>query len=523
MRILFIALGCWSLSVAAEIVTDGSMGAGLIELDGSTYRIPEAVGQRVGANVFHSFRQFDVAAGETAWFSTQGDTRAIISRVTGGVPSRIDGTIRSLAPGADWVLLNPAGVWLGGQARVEVSGGFYLATADYLELADGGRFFAAADHASRFSSAPPKAFGFLGTPRGEIALSDRARITASAVEITTDRLRLSGFATLNVNRDNPGARVAMQARAITLVDRATIFANAGTGGGAIVVTSDHFEMRDRTMLNVATFGANSAGAVDIRANTVDLAGDATINASAAANSTGAGGRIAVFADRFSMADEAWLFSGSLGAGDSGSIDVRAGRMTLADNSVIATTTFAQGKAGRLLLTVSDGLALKDQAVISGGTEGQGAGGDVVVLLTGYSADWIDARRISVASDSGLAFQQRVRAGIAFSEQIGVPIQPALFATGGVPGRAWVKRLAAGKPRWDDALMDAEILVACGGGSGKTNRLSILGRKGLVEALYGFSSAPSRAEESFAGTGSRLPPFSREPLNKTWVPEKSPPE
>ena len=66
----------------------------------------------------------------------------ILSQVTGGSPSSIDGTIRSQIPGAHLYLLNPSGVMFGPNTSLDVSGSFHVSTADYLWLADGVAFSA---------------------------------------------------------------------------------------------------------------------------------------------------------------------------------------------------------------------------------------------------------------------------------------------------------------------------------------------------------------------------------------------
>jgi cytochrome c peroxidase len=70
-------------------------------------------GVNVGGNLFHSFQYFSVAVGETALFTTTTPgINNVISRVTGGYPSFIDGTIRlQAASGApNFFLINPNGV-----------------------------------------------------------------------------------------------------------------------------------------------------------------------------------------------------------------------------------------------------------------------------------------------------------------------------------------------------------------------------------------------------------------------------
>src|SRR4029077_13044373 len=85
----------------------------------------------------------------------------ILSRVTGGYPSSIDGTIRSQIPRANFYLLNPSGVMFGPNASLDVSGSFHVSTADYLRLADGATFSAHPSVPTVLSVAPPVAFGFL--------------------------------------------------------------------------------------------------------------------------------------------------------------------------------------------------------------------------------------------------------------------------------------------------------------------------------------------------------------------------
>ena len=99
----------------------------------------------------------------------------ILSRVTGGQVSEIDGTLRSTIDGttrsaANLYLLNPSGVLFGPNARLDVGGSFHVSTADYLRLADGSRFFAHLSDTSTLSVAAPEAFGFLRDSPAGIAL-----------------------------------------------------------------------------------------------------------------------------------------------------------------------------------------------------------------------------------------------------------------------------------------------------------------------------------------------------------------
>ena len=105
-------------------------------------------------------------AGESATFSGPRDVQNVLSRITGGGRSLIDGAIRSDIAGANVYLLNPAGVVFGPNAKVDISGSLAVTTADYLKLGGGGRFDAARPAESILTSAPVEAFGFLGPTPG---------------------------------------------------------------------------------------------------------------------------------------------------------------------------------------------------------------------------------------------------------------------------------------------------------------------------------------------------------------------
>src|SRR5688500_8193828 len=100
-----------STSIYAQVETDGTVGPRL-QLDGPEFAIRADLGTRAGRNLFHSFERFSLGTGERATFTGPNQIRNVISRVTGGAPSDIDGTIASTIPGADFFFINPAGVTL---------------------------------------------------------------------------------------------------------------------------------------------------------------------------------------------------------------------------------------------------------------------------------------------------------------------------------------------------------------------------------------------------------------------------
>jgi len=168
--ILTIPILISSLSTNAEVTLDGSLGRSGA-LSGPDYLIG-ALGRQMGGNLFHSFQDFNLQSYEKAIFSGPNSVSNIISRVTGGNPSNIDGLIRSTIPNADMYFLNPYGMMFGPNARLDVQGSFHASTADYLRLGNGGRFDARYPNDSLLTIAPVEAFGFLSDSLAKITIQD---------------------------------------------------------------------------------------------------------------------------------------------------------------------------------------------------------------------------------------------------------------------------------------------------------------------------------------------------------------
>ncbi len=172
---LLLILSAIHLPILAEVVTDGTLGQN-VNLSGPDFQITSDLGQQHGANLFHSFQDFNLNSLESATFSGTNSVQNIISRVTGGNPSNIDGLIRSTIPNADMYFLNPYGIMFGPNAQLDVQGSFHTSTADYLRLGNEGKFDVRNPQDSLLTIAPISAFGFL---------------TDNPAPITIDNSRLS--------------------------------------------------------------------------------------------------------------------------------------------------------------------------------------------------------------------------------------------------------------------------------------------------------------------------------------------
>lgn len=400
---VFCLFGLAACSSVAQIVLDGTVGRGGA-LAGPNFGITADLGQRIGLNLFHSFSQFNLAKSEAATFFGPHEVQNIVSRVTGGSASSIDGTIRSTIPGANFFLVNPAGVVFGPNASADVSGSFTVSTADYVKLGGGGRFDAKTPEASVLTSAPIEAFGFLGPNVAGIKIEGSKlsvsegkiiSVVGGDVEIKGGEMRASGGQVNLVSVKSAGEVGAVSnpdlANFAALGDiqlNSAAIVNVGGGSQPVIwsgleadpVTKALFPSGGALGAAAPVTGRPGGGSVSIRGGSLRMDNAAIYQTTEAA---GTGGSITVVTrGETVLRHEAQIVTSALGSGRSGDIRVQASQLSLEGHSRIDSTVVAAGRSGDVTVESQTGLRLTDGNTISTTSYGTGDGGSVTVKTPG---------------------------------------------------------------------------------------------------------------------------------------------
>ncbi|WP_447970030.1 two-partner secretion domain-containing protein [Nitrospira sp. M1] len=386
------------------------------------YAITE--GTKLGPNLFHSFSDFHLASSDTANFLNPGGIENVLSRVTGGNPSNLFGTIQSDST-ANLFFLNPNGIVFGPDAHLNIKGSFYVSTADFLRLGNGqnsGLYSARNPASDILTSAPPSAFGFLGTNPGSIHIDASSlgvsaektlSVTGGDIEVTGGQLTApngqiyllsnSSAGEIKLAQPQDSQEATPELGTISLTN--TTVQTNGVRGGSVFIRGGNLTL-DRTLVVANTTGQSEIGtAITIKngisinaTNKVLLDNNSVLKSNVLTDASpgiGSGG-ITITAADVDIGNGSALDSSvkveSMG-GPSGDISIDANSLTLHDSGFFLALTEGTSDSGDILLKTSRDLIIENGGLVFTNTEALGNAGDIEVnanrifLLGGDSSNF----------------------------------------------------------------------------------------------------------------------------------------
>ena len=463
----------------AQITPDSTLGTenSTVTPDQNINGIPAELiegGAERGANLFHSFEQFNVGDGQSVYFANPEGITNIFSRVTGSDVSDIMGTL-GVNGGADLFLLNPNGIIFGENASLNVNGSFMATSASEIQFGEQGIFSATEPNAPPLLTVQPSAllFNQMGAGRIEsrsVALSgttasgnsplvglrvpDGNNIALIGGEVSIDggesfagltaldgRIEIGGLSamgSITINRDGSLSFPENTDRANIFLSNGAVLDVSKNGSGSIAFTARDIEI-DRSQIFAQV--VEGLGSLEVEPGDVVINATDNIiiaNSSLIDNSTfGAGnaGLINIGANKSIVIDDSNVKNlvALNSSGNSGSINFRTQRFEVKNEGGVTTQTDGVGDGGAIDIQ-TDSTLVDDGSVIDTTTFNTGNAGSVNVG-TG-SLTLLDGGEItSLTGGAGNAGNIRVDAlkvvlsGTAPLELIGLNQIPGGYSSG----------------------------------------------------------------------------------------------
>lgn len=406
----------------AEIVPDNTLPVNSSVTPKGNTRVIEG-GTRRDDNLFHSFKEFSFSVrttdttGDTAHFNNDLTVRNIITRVTGGLRSDIDGTIKANGT-ANLFFINPNGIVFGRNASLQIGGSFVASTANSLKFADSTEFSATAPQTSplltisvpiglQFGSnpgeivnqsqvSPDGAVNSISSPVGLQVPSGRTlalvgghvsleggNLTATGGRIELGSLagdsfvnlreietgyalqykdvlnfgdiELSGGAVVDAS-DSKGDVIQIQGKNVTLTDNSLILSitsQSNTGGNLVINAAESVKLSGGSNIGTVADGEGRAGNVLVRALD-SIELVGTSNGSASI----VGSQVCVLSSDCNSV-----------TGDGGDLMIETSKLLIRDGAAIDASTFGAGRAGNVVVKATDSIELlgtsPDRQVSSG--------------------------------------------------------------------------------------------------------------------------------------------------------------
>lgn len=438
-------------SVQGQIVPDSSVNS-RVTPQGNIFLIED--GSVRGSNLFHSFQNFSVPTGGTAYFKNAANIQNIFSRVTGKSISSIDGILKANST-ANLFLLNPNGIVFGTNAQLNIGGSFLGTTANSIQFADGMLFSTLSPQSPPLLTVATPVGIQLGSNPGDIRVTNSGhqlsanlffpvsgkdnpiglqvlpgktlalvggdvfldggiiRAPGGQIEIGSVKQGQVKFDTSNPQRSFIYDRGSTGE--ITLTNR-SLFETTGQGGALIGVHGRNIQFLKGSAALMNNQGVVADKELKVVATELIDIGDASLPETLASGlysestNSGSGAPITLISPAIVVRDGSRLSSRTFSSTDGGKISIKASKYLDLEGtspinplgvSVINTITFGSGKAGDINISTSQ-LSISQGGRLSSATFGRGDGGKVSVFadlveVTGFEPIFMQPSNLSSAS------------------------------------------------------------------------------------------------------------------------------
>ncbi|MEL7244650.1 MAG: filamentous hemagglutinin N-terminal domain-containing protein [Cyanobacteria bacterium J06573_2] len=444
-----------------QVSGDGSLNTNVTTNDQLNFNIND--GNRVGNNLFHSFKEFSVPNDGSAVFNNSSDVVNIINRVTGGNVSNINGLIEATG-NANLFLINPQGIVFGQDAKLDIGGSFFGSTADSMNFTD-GTVFSALDTQQEplLTISTPLGLQYGENPGSIVVQGTGSNFIPDPIALRDERnpgLQVPSGKTLALIGSNiilPGGNLTAEGGRIE-VGSVGSNSNVGLISGDNIWRLDYQEVEnfgdiEFSQVASADVSSNNPGSIQLvgnsvvfqdgssllglisGTNTIPGTGDINIQAKDTVQFSGIGdiglpsfilaqvnpdgetnaANININTNQLQLDDGAFILSTTAGNGNTGIVNINvsesvelSGGNIFGAGASIATQVEQEGVGNAGELTVETGrLILNDGGQISSTTRGNGNGGNLLlrasesVELSGIAEDGLSSRIFSQVNRGGV--------------------------------------------------------------------------------------------------------------------------
>jgi len=378
-----LGLIAWMFSTPAmaQIKPDGSVGTqvtpnvlirGIVSDSSADLTVRIDGGTLKGANLFHSFSDFNILPLRGVYFSNPDGVINIFTRVTGSNPSNINGKLGVLGT-ANLFLLNPHGIIFGPNASLDVQGSFLASTATKIHFADGTEFSVTnPQSAPLLTVSVPIGLGFGSLP-GAIALQGTGHHLTTANPVYSPYVSSGSNLGLEVL---PGKTLALVGGEVDLnggvltapggrVELGSVGSNASVSldlnpkglmlGYAGISNFQNIQLSQRALVDVS--GVN-AGTIQVQGRQVSLNDGSVLWVQN--RGLQPAGDINIYASELLKLDgttaDAQIRSGlvneTIAPGDSGNITVSTRQLTVQNGAFLESKTYSAGTGGNIALNTT---------------------------------------------------------------------------------------------------------------------------------------------------------------------------